>query len=105
MKISKFTTKDGACGRPVTTELETIVERMRSEKNREAVELTSAGVRGDAADRLPRLLFSGTFGRGGTDDLRTMSGLVLMDIDCPQGTTEAAEVRCRVARLPYTVLV
>ena len=104
MKISKFTTKDGAYGRPVTTELETIVERMRSEKNREAVELISAGVRGDAADRLPRLLFSGTFGRGGTDDLRTMSGLVLMDVDCPQGTTEAAEVRCRVARVPYTVL-
>ena len=104
MKISKFTTKDGVFGRPVTTELETIVERMRSEKNREAVELTSAGVRGDAADRLPRLLFSGTFGRGGTDDLRTTSGLVLMDVDCPQGTTEAAEARCRVARVPYTVL-
>ncbi|MBR6195473.1 MAG: hypothetical protein IKQ58_08400 [Prevotella sp.] len=46
MKISKFTTKDGACGRPVTTELETIIERMRSEKNREAVELISAGVLG-----------------------------------------------------------
>ena len=77
MKISKCTTKDGVCGRPVTTELETIVERMRSEKNREAVEQAAAGLYGGAADRLPRLLFSGTFGRSGTDDLRTMSVLVL----------------------------
>ena len=104
MKISKFTTKEGACGCPVTTELETIVERMRSEKNREAVEQAVAGLSGDAADRLPRLLFSGTFGRGGTDDLRTMSGLLLMDVDCPQGTTQVDDVRLRVAQVPYTVL-
>ena len=104
MKISKFTTKEGAFGLPVTTELETIVERMRSEKNREAVEQAVASLCGDAADRLPRLLFSGTFGRGGTDDLRTMSGLLLMDVDCPQGTTQIDEMRQRVTQVPYTVL-
>ena len=104
MKISKCTTKDGVCGRPVTTELDTIIERMRSEKNREAVEQAAAGLYGGAADRLPRLLFSGTFGRSGTDDLRTMSGLLLMDVDCPQGTTQIDGVRLRVAQVPYTVL-
>ena len=104
MKISKFSTKVGVSGCPVTTELETIVERMRSKKTREAVKSITFGERDDAADRLPRLLFSGTFGRSGTDDLRQMSGLILMDIDCPQGTTTAVEARCRVARVPYTVL-
>ena len=104
MKISKLTTKNGACGSPVTTELETIVERMRSEKDREAVEAVGMGLTAEAADRLPQLLFGGTFGRGGTDRLLTMSGLLLMDVDCPQGMTEAVEVRRRVARVPYTVL-
>ena len=33
-----------------------------------------------------------------------MSGLLLMDVDCPQGTTQIDGVRLRVAQVPYTVL-
>ena len=62
MKISKLTTKNDTCWSPVTTELETIVERMRSEKDREAVEAVGMGWTAEGADRLPQLLFGGTFG-------------------------------------------
>ena len=97
MKISKVITRKGATGRPVSVELETVVERMRSTKNAEAIE---AG----ADDSLPLLMFSGTFGRGGVDDLRQMTGLLLMEVDCPSGTVEAGEMRQRVSRVPYSLL-
>ena len=118
MKITKIKTKNGELGSPVTIELDAIVERMRSESTREAVrEIASEahsrlldpknnqllGALG-ASDRLPRIVFSATFGKGGFDDLRSMTGLLLMDVSCPKGMEEVEAVRKRVSAVPYTVL-
>ena len=118
MKITKMKTKNGELGSPVTIELDAIVERMRSESTREAVrEIASEahsrlldpknnqllGALG-ASDRLPRIVFSATFGKGGFDDLRSMTGLLLMDVSCPKGMEEVEAVRKRVSAVPYTVL-
>ena len=79
MKITKVKTIDGILGMPVTTEMDAIVERMRSDTTRDAVQdiVRQANYRRldpknnhllgalDATDKLPRLIFSGTFGRSG----------------------------------------
>ena len=104
VSISKVVTKKDAAGKPVSVELGTVVKCMSSEKARQGVELLLEGDRDAAFNRLPRLLFSGTFGRGGVDDLRDMTGLLLMDVACPQGVVQAAELRQRVSRVPYTIL-
>lgn len=118
MKITKVKTIDGILGMPVTTEMDAIVERMRSDTTRDAVQdiVRQANYRRldpknnhllgalDATDKLPRLIFSGTFGRSGFEDLRTMTGLLLMDVACPEGMEQVNKVRQRVAAVPYTVL-
>ena len=79
MKITKIKTKYGEFGSPVTTGLEAIVERMRSEntkadaervrnialQSRMMMEKGAARFLLKDADRLPYLLFSATFGKGG----------------------------------------
>ena len=118
MKITKVKTIDGILGMPVTTEMDAIVERMRSDTTRDAVQdiVRQTNYRRldpknnhllgalDATDKLPRLIFSGTFGRSGFEDLRTMTGLLLMDVACPEGMEQVNKVRQRVAAVPYTVL-
>lgn len=118
MKITKVKTTKGELGSPVTTDLDAIVERMRSESTREAVReiANQAHFRMldpknnealgplASADKLPRLVFSATFGKGGFDDVRSMTGLLLMDVSCPKGMEEIEAVRKRVAAVPYTVL-
>lgn len=118
MKITKVKTIDGVMGAPVTTELNAIVERMRSGSTHDAVkQITKQAYyrmldqKGNellgalqATDLLPRLIFSATFGRGGFDDLRTMTYLLQMDVACPQGLEQIKELRSRVSVIPYTVL-
>ena len=118
MKITKVKTTNGEFGSPVTTEMDAIIERMRSESTREAVGEIAAQAHLRmldpknnqllgalaATDKLPRLVFSGTFGKGGFDDLRSMTGLLLMDVSCPAGMEQIEALRQQVAAVPYTVL-
>ena len=118
MKITKVKTTDGVMGTPVTTSMDAVVERMRSDTTKDAVQSIAReaysrtlnpksdsllGALG-ATDHLPWLVFSGTFGRGGFDDLRSTTGLLLMDVACPEGMEQVKAVRQRVAAVPYTVL-
>ena len=88
MKITKVKTTDGVMGTPVTTSMDAVVERMRSDTTKDAVQSIAReaysrtlnpksdsllGALG-ATDHLPWLVFSGTFGRGGFDDLRSTTG-------------------------------
>ena len=65
MKITKVKEKNGTMQKPVSTELSAVVEKMRSEKTLDMREK-------------PSLLFSATFGRDGFDEVRSMTGLLLM---------------------------
>ena len=65
MRISKAIVKDGIMKQPVTIELDAAVERMKSKTLLEVKET-------------PQLLVSATFGRGGLDDVRTMTGLLVL---------------------------
>jgi hypothetical protein len=81
MKITKIKTKYGEFGSPLTTGLEAIVERMRSEtiktdaerirnvalQSRMMMENGAPRYLLKDADRLPYLLFSATCGKGGID--------------------------------------
>ena len=76
MKITKLKTRYGEFGSPVSTDLETIIERMRSEDSKAATEtirraalqlrlMMEQGMpryQLEDTDRLPYLLFSATFG-------------------------------------------
>ena len=118
MKITKVKTTNGVLGMPVTTEMDAVVERMRSEATHDTVEEITRQAYDrtldpkndhllgalEATDRLPRLVFCGIFGRGGFDDLRSMTGLLLMDVACPEGMEQIKKVRECVAAVPYTVL-
>ena len=90
MKITKVTMKNGEMQQPVTTDLHAVVERINSEAVLNGREL-------------PRLLFSATFGRGGFDDVRRMTGLLLLTA----GSDLEQQVRQwqqQVVQVPYTVL-
>lgn len=77
MKITKVKTKRGEPGTPVTTELDTIVERMRADDTKEkAARIAATSLRSRIAmeqgaprlrlgdcDRLPYLLFTATFSK------------------------------------------
>ena len=117
MKITKVKTKLAEMQVPVSTDLDTVVERMRSEKTKEAAEtiarnaitsrlLLEQGIRGQLSgiDALPYLIFSTVFGRGGLDDPKVMTGLLLLTIDCPDGSKQVNALRQRVAQVPYTML-
>ena len=55
-------------------------------------------------DALPYLIFSATFGKAGFDKPLSFTGLVLLNIPCPQGIQQVAEMRDRVRQIPYTML-
>lgn len=118
MKITKIKTKAGAFGVPVTTDLDTIVERMRSPRTKEAADRVAAialrsrlAIAKGAAryllldsDRLPYLVFSATFGRDGFDKPNALTGLLMLNVPCPQGAGQIGELRRRVSQIPYTLL-
>ena len=77
-RITKIKVKDNSFGKPVSTSLDEIVERMQSNKNAQAVEdiaklvtysLIEKQEKGwesysiQGMDNLPYLIFSATFGR------------------------------------------
>ena len=118
MKITKIKTNMGRFASPVTTELNMIVERMRSPKTKEAADRIAAiALRsriaiekgsprfhlGDA-DKLPYLVFSTTFGRDGLNKPNSFTGLLMLNIPCPQGARQVNELRRRVSQIPYTML-
>ena len=118
IKITKIKTRGGELGAPVTTDLDTVVERMRSDDTWEAakhvasVALASRLAEAQGApryyikdaDRLPYLVFSATFGKRGFDQPISFSQLLLLNIPCPDGARQVAEVKARVAQLPFTLL-
>ena len=118
MKITKIKTKIGEFGTPVTTELEAIVERMRSESTKTVADrLRHVALQSRLAmaegvpryhltdsDRLPYLVFSTTFGRDGLSKPNGFTGLMMLNIPCPQGARQVAELRRRVSQIPYTLL-
>lgn len=118
MKITKIKTRLGEFGAPVTTELDTIVERMRSPKTKEAADpiaritlhsrlMMQKGMPRyfiRETDRLPYLVFSATFGKAGFDKPTSCTGLLMLNIPCPQGLQQVSEMRRRVSQIPYTML-
>ncbi len=118
MKITKIKTSSGLFGTPISVELDTIVERMRSPKTKEVADTIAAialqsrlamqqGAPHYAlkdADRLPYLVFSATFGQRSLGKPAALTGLMMLNIPCPQGTRQIDELRRRVSQIPYTVL-
>lgn len=118
MKITKINTKMGQFGAPVSTELSAIVERIRSEKTKEsasriaAIALKSRLMMQEGAPRfflkesdlLPYLIFTATFGRSNLSKPIGFTGLVMLNIPCPEGIRQVAEMRRRVSQIPYTLL-
>ena len=117
-KITKIKTRFGELGAPVTTDIEAIVERMRSDDTKDAAKRVAsvalhsrlAEEQGAAryyiqdADDLPYLVFSATFGKRGFDQPTSASQLLLLTIPCPDGQRQVEEMKARVAQLPYTLL-
>ena len=114
--MTKVKTVGGRFQKPVATALDAIYEKLRSgeydrQTERIALAATTATLNGgkrmghlDAADALPYLLFSATFGKNGFDDVRQRTGLLVLTIDCQEGISRVTEVRSRAAQLPYTLL-
>ena len=118
MKITKLKTKYGEFGRPVSTGLDAVVERMRSDDTKIAADR----IRGIAlhmrlmeekgmpryimedADRLPYLLFTATFGKGGFDHPNAFTQLLLLNIPCPEGMLRINQMKKLVSQVPYTLL-
>ena len=111
MKITKIKTTNGNFGTPVTTDLGAIVERMRSPKTKDtadriaevALQSRIAMQQGAPrymiadANRLPYLLFSTTFAGRSLDKPAALTGLLLLNVPCPQGTAQVAGLRRRVS--------
>ena len=118
MKITKIITKGAQFGAPVSTELDAVVERIRSPKTKEvadriaAITLHSRLMMEQGSPRylikdteqLPYLLFTATFGRSNLQKPIAFTGLVMLNIPCPQGIVEVTEMRRRVSQIPYTML-
>ena len=118
MKITKVKTLPGVVGYPVSVELGSIVERMRSPKIKEAVERIAAiALQSRLAmqqgaprfmlkdvHRLPYLVFGTVFANRNFNKPHALTGLMLMNIPCPQGTSQIVELRRRVSQIPYTLL-
>ena len=117
-KITKTKTTAGELGDPITTDLEAIVELMRSDDTKDAAKRVGAvalqsrlaeaqGVPRyyiEDADDLPYLVFSTIFSRRGYDHPVSFTQLTLLSIPCPNGARQVAEIKARVAQLPYTLL-
>lgn len=107
MKITKIKTRGGAFGSPVSTELDTIVGRMRSDETKAAADLIARGCLHSRlamaqgmpryylidVDRLPYLMFGATFGKTGLDYPKIFTGLVLLNIPCPEGLKQGQEMK------------
>ena len=118
MRITKINTKIGEFGAPVSTELSPIVERMRAAKTKEAADRIAAVALKSRlmmqqgmpyyhlkeTDLLPYLIFSATFGRGNLQKPIAFTGLVMLNIPCPEGIRQVNEMRRRVSQIPYTML-
>ena len=118
MKITKIRTRMGEFGSPVSTEISAIVEQMRSQTTKEvAARIAATALQQRLAiqqgaprfhlkdsDRLPYLVFSTTFGKSGLSKPIGFTGLVMLNIPCPQGIQQVAEMRRRVSQIPYTQL-
>ena len=118
MKITKIKTTFGTFGAPVSVEMDTIVEKMRSPKTKEVADRIAAialqsrlamqqgAPRYPIADtnRLPFLVFSTIFGRLSMDKPKALTGLMMLNIPCPEGTRQISELRRRVSQIPYTLL-
>ena len=118
MKITKIKTTTGEFGTPLPVEMEAIVERMRSPKTKEVADrIATAALHARIAlqqgaprymlgdtDRLPYLVFSTLFGSRSLDRLSALTGLVLLNIPCPEGNRQISEMRRRVSQIPYTML-
>ena len=118
MKITRIKTSLGQFGSPVTIELSAVVERMRSPQTKETADrIATVTLRSRIAmeegapryqlkdtDRLPYLVFSATFGRKGYDKPVSATGLLMLNIPCPQGLRQVEELRRRVSQIPYTLL-
>ncbi|MBR3480013.1 MAG: hypothetical protein IKH32_04860 [Prevotella sp.] len=118
MKITKIKTSFGTFGAPVSVEMDAIVEKMRSPKTKEVADRIAAialqsrlamqqgAPRYPIADtnRLPFLVFSTIFGRLSMDKPKALTGLMMLNIPCPEGTRQISELRRRVSQIPYTLL-
>ena len=118
MKITKIKTTMGQFGSPVTTDLSDIVEKMRLPKTKETADRIAAialhsrlAMQQGAprymladANRLPYLVFSALFGNRSLNKPTALTGLLMLNIPCPQGATQVSELRRRVSQIPYTVL-
>ncbi|MBR1545836.1 MAG: hypothetical protein IJ633_03425 [Prevotella sp.] len=118
MKVSKTKTKLGGLGKPVSVDLDAVVERMRSESVKEAATKIADSARMSRlmmeqgapryhltdVDTLPYLLFSATFTKDGLEHPKTFTHLLLLDINCSKGPAEVAAMKRRVAQVPYTLL-
>lgn len=118
MKITKIKTKGGEFRSPVSTELSAIVERMRSDDIKDAANLIAKGCLHSRlamkqgmpryylidVDRLPYLMFGATFGKAGLDHPKTFTGLVMLNIPCPEGLRQVQEMKRRVRQIQFTLL-
>ena len=118
MKITKIKTSLGELRAPVTTELDAVVERIRSPKTKEAADAIARITLHSRlmmekgmpryfireTDRLPYLVFSATFGKAGFDKPISFTGLLMLNIPCPQGLQQVNEMRRRVSQIPFTML-
>ena len=118
MKITKIRTKLGEFQTPVTTDIDLVVARMRSEETKKAADLIAHNAMAsrlamqegmpryhlEATNLLPYLIFTATFGRGGLDNPKTTTGLLLLNIACPEGQRQVMDMRHKVSQVPYTML-
>ena len=114
MKITKIKTKLGTFGNPVSVEIRAIVERMRSPRTKEVADRIAAiALRSrlamqqgaprymlNDANRLPYLMFSTIFGNRNLNKPTALTGLLMLNIPCPQGTRQIGELRRRVSQIP-----
>ena len=118
MKITKVNTTAGQFRLPVSTELSSVIERMQEPRTKEVADrIASIAMQSRLmmeqgmpryfirdTDLLPYLIFSATFGKAGFDKPLSFTGLVLLNIPCPQGIQQVSEMRERVRQIPYTML-
>ena len=118
MKITKVKTTSGEFGAPVSTEISAVVEQMRAATTKESAgRIAAIALQSRLAmeqgvprfwlkdtDRLPYLIFSATFGKNGLAHPIKFTSLVLLDVPCPEGMQQVAEMRRRASQIPYTML-
>lgn len=90
MKISKICSKNGKAGQPTTVSLDTVVEKMRTGRY--------------PIDRkMPALVFGATFGRGGFEEIRTMTRLVVLTFRT-EHADETRNLQKLVSKVSHTLL-